>query len=314
MKIVGGVVLLFMLSACSDQDVVGGGGTGGTGALAGASGNAALAGAGGDGALAGASGDGALAGAGGDGSLAGAAGDASLAGTGGDAGAGSAVPIWDERSALLHVTSGDFFSGYFGYKRSRSELSQAQRTELAQIRTAPDLDQCLEDGLNVVFQVTDESDHVAEYHNDSCNSNYQFVDPTAAEHFVTELPCVLSKDPRLAALSTAPQVEIGDGCENGLFTAYGDQAPQWLRVNVPTAHVSAVLVLADCGDRAFKLELMNPTGDAVLATGEPSGDSCGLLSYSFETAGSYVVRVTLTGGSSAGDFTFSAESTGSTSD
>ena len=80
----------------------------------------------------------------------------------------------------------------------------------------------------------------------------------------------------------------------------------WLRLDVPTPDKPVVLELTDCGMRTFKLELMDETGETVLATGASKGASCQRLSHSFDTAGSYVVRVTLTGGSGAGDFTFLA--------
>ncbi|MEO6598467.1 MAG: hypothetical protein ABIQ16_01245 [Polyangiaceae bacterium] len=268
MKLLFGVVLVAVVSACSDQ-----GNDPGAGGGAGHSNPGPMS----------------DAGAGGEGSL-------------------ESTPIWDHTSALLQIESGDFFSGYFGYERTRAQLSGAQLAELAQIHTAPTLDQCQEDGLNITFAVTDDAGAVRTFRNDSCRDEYPVVDPDAAEHFLNSLPkCLLSKDARTASLATAPSVAVGDGCQNGLFTSSaGETTPMWLRVKVPTANVPVSLELTSCGTRTFKLELLDEAGDAVLETGAPSDTSCSALSHSFDAPGSYVVRVALTGGTGAGDFTFQA--------
>jgi hypothetical protein len=66
------------------------------------------------------------------------------------------------------------------------------------------------------------------------------------------------------------------------------------------------LDLSECGQRTFTLELLDSAGTTVLATGAASASSCQALSHSFTEAGSYVVRVTLLGGTGAGDFWFRA--------
>ncbi len=313
------LVLLTVASACSSEtsDVAASGGNPGSAgrAEAGSAGRAE-AGAAGDGhrpAEAGAAGDstgpGGQAGEGG-------AGGSTDDGTVTDAGAGGqsgGEAIWDDSSTRLRLTSGDFFSGYFGYERSRAQLSRAQLQELAQLRTVPNSGECLEDGTDIVFEITDDAGHVAQFENNSCNASDRIVDPAAAEHFVQGLPpCLPSKDPRTAALASAPSVAIDDGCQNGLFTSTsseanpGDAAPMWLRLTVSDANVPVLLELTNCGQRTFKLDLMDEAGETVLDTGAPAATSCQALNHTFSATGSYVVRVTLTGGTGAGDFTFRA--------
>jgi hypothetical protein len=240
-------------------------------------------------------------------------GGATTSGAPGDAGAGGTsnpqpVAIWNEASARLRVVSGDFFSGYSGYERARDELSATLLAELAELRTAPSLDLCEEDGLTIAFTVTDRNGTTATYFSDSCQSMRQLVDPDAAEHLLESLPpCLRSKDARSSALETAPSVAVGDGCLNGLFTSSaGEESPLFLRLDVTTTDVPIELELTECGQRELKLELLDPEGETVLATGASTATSCQALSHSFSELGRYVVRVTLVAGPGAGDFWFRA--------
>jgi len=98
-------------------------------------------------------------------------------------------------------------------------------------------------------------------------------------------------------------VGIGDGCLNGLFTSSTETPSQlFLRLAVPVANVPVQLELSECGQRTFKLELLDP----LLATSASSATSCPALSYSFAETGSYVVRVTVMSGPGAGNFWFRA--------
>ena len=230
-----------------------------------------------------------------------------LAGASGDAGAGGAndvfqpFAIWNEGSATVRVKSGDFFDGYFEYERTRAQLSAAQLAALEQIRTAPELDACLADGLDVRLTITDQGGESARYFNNSCSAAQQNFDFAQAQPFLDTVPrCLLSKDERSTALATAPTVAIGDGCLNGLFisSAQPTQHPtpptqRFVRVAVPTANVPVQLDLSECGQHTFLLELLDPAGATVLATGAASATSCQALSYSFAAAGTYVVRVTV---------------------
>jgi hypothetical protein len=206
------------------------------------------------------------------------------------------------------VISGDFFGGYSEYERTRTELTAAELAELAELRTAPALERCDEDGLSIEFRVTDQDGTSESYFNDSCRTTGHTVDPDAAEHFLESLPpCVRSKDVRTSELETAPSVAVGNGCLNGLFTSSaGAESPLFLRLEVTATDAPVELELSECGRRTFALELLDPTGATVLATGAPSATSCQALSYSFAEADSYVVRVTFLEGSGAGDLWFRA--------
>lgn len=293
MRTMCGVLLCATLSACS-SDGGGASNTGGDNGLG-------AAGAAGDDSQGGAA---AVAGTAGDDSQGGAMAVAGAAGEGGTV--GLSLPIWNDDSASLRVVSGSFFEGYFRYERERAQLSAAQLSALEEIRTAPDLDDCIADGTETQLTVTDSFGKPQNYRNASCDPSSKALEPNSTAHFLLTLPpCLLSKDDRSQALASAPSVAIGDGCQNGLFTSSAAEV-LWLRLTVPTANVPVLLELADCGLRTFKLELLSPTGDTVLGTGAPSGDKCQTLTHTFDAAGSYVVRVTLTGGQGAGDFTFSA--------
>jgi hypothetical protein len=238
------------------------------------------------------------------------AGGGSAAGAGGGSEAGAvdfqSVSVWNANSAHLELTGGSFFEGYFKYARDAAQLSDQQIADLEALHTVADGD-CAEDGLNVYLTVTDKDDQVSQFANDHCNPTRQIVDPQAAQAFFETLGCVLSKDEHSHSLATAPVVAVGDGCQNGLFTdSNAEPKTSWLRVAVTTPNVPVTLELLECGQRTFTLELSDEQEANVLGNGAPTATSCQSLTYSFAHAGNYVVKVTLTGGTGAGDFSFRA--------
>lgn len=222
------------------------------------------------------------------------------------------LAIITPKSEAIQVSWFNYFQGGYRFERRLDQLSPEQ-LELAQaIEVVPPTGDCWEDGAGISITVTEgdtEHEFSANEYTGTCGREVTLVDYDAATALLGTVECLSAKGYDGETPDTAPSISADDGCFHGLFNATGASPQWWFRAEIPAAGEYRVVV-ADCGDRDIELELFEE--DATTAVASTSGTgACPVLAHELTTAGSYMLQVRMLGGSQAGDFYLSLESSSS---
>jgi hypothetical protein len=213
-------------------------------------------------------------------------------------------------SETIEISWFNYFRGGYRFARRIDELSSEQRELADAIHVVPPTGDCWEDAIGMSITVTAE-DAQQEFHANeftgTCDRDVTLVDFEAVTALLTTVDCLSAKGYDGETAETAPSITANDGCFHGLFNASGARPDWWFRAEIPSAGEYA-FVIDGCGDRRIVLNLFEADATTNLANTSDTLE-CPTLTHTFTAAGSYVLRVSMLGGTYAGDFFLGLEST-----
>jgi hypothetical protein len=212
-------------------------------------------------------------------------------------------------SEAIEVAWFSFFDGGYRFARRLDQL-RPEQLELAEaIHVVPPTCECGEDGPDMSVTVTAgdaEQQFAANASNGKCGRDASVVDFRAMNALLATVQCWSAKGYDGRTADAAPSIAPDDGCWHGLFNAHNTSPEWWFNAQIPAAGEYRISLDA-CGDRSLDLDLFEDDTTTQLGSASGAG-GCPLLTHSFESAGSYALRVQMVGGTYAGDFYLSLDS------
>jgi hypothetical protein len=286
------VVAFGSLIGCTTGSATGDDAGGGAGARAGAAGTSS-------------SGGGASGTTGGAGASPSGGAGGSGTGTGGTGGGYAlGVPIWETESESIAISSGSFFGGSSRFEKQREELTAEELVLLGSITTVASSTECWSDTWAATLTVRGNGgvrEYFASEGDQGCDRDVVLVANEPVKSLVQAAKCLNAKSYDGTSLATAAHVTAGNGCYHGLFNASGTTPDWWFVLDVTEAG-SYRLSLDGCSDRVLDMALLDETGVTELSSVTGTPGSCSALTHDVASPGSYAIHVTMTAGTSAGDF------------
>jgi hypothetical protein len=212
--------------------------------------------------------------------------------------------VWKLSSTKIEMSSFGFWDGSTGYTKDRSTMSTEQLAALDGLCTGPKPTQEGADYVSYHFRITDLDGTVSDYRaaqddvldSDEGAASAATVRFASLQPFLGTIHCLSASQTRNYAPDASspwpppangPAFGADTGCLNGVFLPYGCAQ---VGVNLPVAKPGVYTLTAEsCFDRTT-LSIYSPDGATALAT-SANGSGCPSVSYRFDAAGTYPVRI-----------------------
>jgi hypothetical protein len=214
--------------------------------------------------------------------------------------------VWTDQSRAIDVTCGGFYQGSKRIRATRDQLSAEQLDLLSALTLSTPEQQCILDGLSCGVAVTAADGRVATYISDesgACGQTRPKIPLRTLSLFLATVPCLFGNqtftttlDGGVIPISVAPDAR----CFNGVATSH---QPTTRFIEVVDPSIPRHLELDACNDQTHSPsqvhpQLLGPDGQTALSAGmtvtDPGLDqTCWRLDYTFTTAGTYQLRISL---------------------